>query len=329
MKLLVGLAVAAAVFLVLYFAVGLAFYRMAIDAHSEKWFLKPPTKKKQKRIEGSDSYAEMRNDVAETEARALDSLYFEQHPPQIWHIVSSDRHALRLGGYYFPPKEQSDKWLVFFHGYASSIDWSRRWIRTMSERGYHVLAPDMRGHGISEGDYIGMGWDERMDVLDWVNAIVDRDPGARILISGVSMGGATVLCAAGESLPPQVKGLISDCGYTSVRDILSFQLHALFKLPDFPFLYAARTAICMRAGYDIFRASALEQLKKAERPMLFIHGEKDTFVPFYMLQQIYDAAACEEKEMLAVPGAGHGTSCCTAPELYWRTYLAFADRYLP
>ena len=43
----------------------------------------------------------------------------------------------------------SDKWLLFFHGYASSILWSRRWIRTMSEQGYHVLAPDMRGHGMS------------------------------------------------------------------------------------------------------------------------------------------------------------------------------------
>ena len=312
----------------LYRAVGWFFYHMAIDAHSEKWFLKPPKKKKQKTIEGADSYAEMWNNARETHERDLDTAYFDTHPAEIREIVSRDGKDILLKGYYFPPAEPSDKWLLFFHGYVSSIDWSRRWVRTMSERGYHVLAPDMRGHGMSGGDYIGMGWDERLDALAWIDHILAQDAKARILVSGVSMGGATVLCAAGEELPDAVKCLISDCGYTSVRDILSCQLKALFHLPDFPFLYAARSAILRHAGYDIFRASAVEQLKKATKPILMIHGTNDTFVPFSMLQQNFDAAASEDKRMLAIEGAGHGTSCCTDPDLYWETYLAFADQYI-
>ena len=313
---------------VLYVLIGAFFYHMAIDAHSEKWFLKPPKKKKQKSIEGADSYVAMKNNTRETLERDLDTAYFASHTPQIPEIRSTDEKQLLLKGYYFPAEEPSDKWILFFHGYSSSIDWSRRWVRKMSEHGYHVLAPDMRGHGLSEGDYIGMGWDERHDAIAWAHWIIGQNPGAQILLAGVSMGAATVLCAAGEPLPEQVRCIAADCGYTSVREILSYQLHALFHLPEFPFLYAARSAILRRAGYDIFRASAEEQLKKAVKPMLIIHGEADTFVPFSMMQRVYDAAASREKQMLAIPGAGHGTACCADPDLYWETYYAFADRYI-
>jgi len=325
---LIAAAAGAALLWLLYELTGNFFYRMAIDAHSEKWFLKPPKKKKGKSIDGADSYSAMKNNDREAYERDLDTAFFDSHTPQIPAVVSSDHRQLCLKGYYYPAANPSDKWLLFFHGYASSVVWSRRWIRTLHEHGYHVLAPDMRGHGMSEGDYIGMGWDERLDVLVWVDWIIKQNPKAQILVSGVSMGGATVLCAAGEVLPEQVKCLIADCGYTSVRDILSYQLHALFHLPDFPFLYAARTAIRRRAGYDIFHASALEQLKKATKPILMIHGEEDKFVPFSMLAQVYAAAASAEKEMLAIPGAGHGTACCTEPDLYWARYLAFAERYI-
>ncbi len=325
---LIAVGTAAAVLGILYVLIGEFFYHMAIDAHSKKWFLEPPKTKKQKTIDGADSYSALKNDARETYERDLDTAYFDSHEAQIVDIVSTDGKNLVLKGYYFPPEKPSDKWLLFFHGYASSIRWSRRWIRTMSEHGYHVLAPDMRGHGMSGGDYIGMGWDERLDILAWVDWILRRNPQARILLSGVSMGGASVLCAAGEPLPDAVKCLIADCGYTSVRDILSYQLHALFRLPDFPFLYAARSAILRHAGYDIFRASAEEQLKKAEKPILMIHGENDNFVPFSMLEKVYRAAASTEKEMLAIPGAGHGTCCCTEPDLYWERYLAFADKYI-
>ena len=329
MTWMIAVIIAAVLCVILYILIGEFFYHLAIDAHSKKWFLEPPKKKKQKTIDGADSYAALKDDARETYERDLDTAYFDTHDAQIVEITSTDGKDLTLKGYYFSAEQPSDKWLLFFHGYASSIRWSRRWIRTMSERGYHVLAPDMRGHGLSGGDYIGMGWDERLDILAWNDFIIGRDPGARILVSGVSMGGASVLCAAGEQLPDAVKCLIADCGYTSVRDILSYQLHALFHLPDMPFLYAARSAILRHAGYDIFRASAVDQLKKAEKPILMIHGEEDKFVPFFMLEQVYAAAASKEKEMLAIPGAGHGTSCAAEPDLYWQRYLAFADRYIP
>ena len=57
------------------------------------------------------------------------------------------------------------------------------------DMGYNVLIPDLRGHGMSEGDYIGMGWDERLDIIDLINYIIDVDKDSEIVLFGVSMGG--------------------------------------------------------------------------------------------------------------------------------------------
>ena len=75
-------------------------------------------------------------------------------------------------------------------------------------QGYHVLMPDLRGCGESGGDFIGMGWPDRLDMLQWINWIIQRDPEAQIVLHGISMGGATVMMTAGESLPPQVKAIV-------------------------------------------------------------------------------------------------------------------------
>ena len=199
---IIGILVAVLLFWGLYEAVGAFFYRMAIDAHSEKWFLKPPKKTKKKTIEGADSYSALENDARETKERDLDTAYFDSHEAQIAEIVSTDGKDLVLKGYYYPAEQPSDKWLLFFHGYASSVLWSRRWIRTMSERGYHVLAPDMRGHGMSEGDYIGMGWDERLDVVAWADWIARQNPQAQILVFPVSQWAVQRFCVRREKRCP-------------------------------------------------------------------------------------------------------------------------------
>ena len=168
-----------------------------------------------------------------------------------------------------------------------------------------------------------MGWPERLDVVKWTRAIASRDPQARILIFGVSMGGATAMDVAGETLPKQVKCIIEDCGYTSVWDEFALQLKDVFGLPTFPLLDAANVACNIRAGYDFHTASSVDQLKKATLPMLFIHGDQDTFVPYSMLDQNYAACASKVKQKLTVHGAAHAKSAQTDPELYWNTVDMF------
>ena len=196
------------------------------------------------------------------------------------------------------------------------------------DMGYSALTPDARAHGESEGDYIGMGWLERPDVLGWIDSVTGTDPDAEIVLLGVSMGGATVMMAAGEDLPDNVKCIVEDCGYSSVWDEFRLQLKNVFGLPSFPLLNAASLISRLRAGYSFEEASSVDQLKKATVPMLFIHGDADTFVPFSMLDVVYEACASAEKEKLVVHDAAHGAAADTDPELYWDTVTAFVGKYI-
>ena len=173
-----------------------------------------------------------------------------------------------------------------------------------------------------------MGWHERRDIVKWAASIVQEDAQAEILLFGLSMGAATVMMTSGEAdLPSNVKCIVEDCGYTSVYDEFAGQLKELYGLPPVPILNAFDVVCRIRAGYSVYEASAVEQVKKSHTPTLFIHGSADTFVPFWMLGEVYDAAACE-KEKLVVPGAAHAESAETDPALYWDTVDAFVAGYM-
>ena len=192
--------------------------------------------------------------------------------------------------------------------------------------GYNVLAVDARAHGDSEGTKIGMGWPDRLDIIEWIKLILSWDANAQIILHGVSMGAATVLMASGESLPKNVKAVIADCSYTSEWD--EFRLEAKnLHIPWFPVLNVTSVFSKLRDGYDFKQASALEQIKKSRIPTLFIHGTEDELVPYCMLDELYTAANCE-KECLTVKGAGHALSSSVAPELYWNTVESFIAKYI-
>ena len=193
--------------------------------------------------------------------------------------------------------------------------------------GYNVLVPDLRGHGESEGNYIGMGWHDRLDIIDWINYLIKENSDCKIIIFGVSMGAATTMMTTGETLPKQVKVAIEDCGYTSAWEQLGYNLKSVFNLPKFPVLYLASKSCNKHAKYRIQEASSIEQVKKSKIPTLFIHGSADTFVPFKMLDELYNVAVCP-KEKLVVEGAEHARSSNVAPELYWNTIQRFIKKYL-
>lgn len=237
-------------------------------------------------------------------------------------IESED--GLLLKGDVFWTDHDSHSWVIAVHGYGGERSGMYNIASFYSLHGYNILTPDMRAHGESEGTYIGMGWPDRKDMLRWIDYVLQLDPEADIVLHGVSMGGATVMMTAGEELPEQVRAVVEDCGYTSVWDIFSDELQYLFHLPEFPLLYAADGIAWIRAGYEFKEASALEQVKKSQVPILFLHGSEDNFVHTEMVYELYDACA-SEKELLVIEGAGHGEAYCMDPELYFNTVLDFLD----
>lgn len=235
--------------------------------------------------------------------------------------------GLELYGDFYQAKEQSHKYLLAIHGYKMDKSAMYGYAAHYWEKGYHVLTVDQRSHGKSEGKYIGMGWLEREDMLQWIDAIVEMDEDAQIVMHGVSMGAATVMMTAGEELPDQVKACVEDCGFSSVWDIMSSELYARFKMPEFPIVYMASFFSKMRAGYDFKEASSVEQLKKAKVPMLFIHGTKDGFVPFYMLQRVYDAHPGQKDEYV-VEGVDHTDAVNADVEKYYDKVFTFLAQYV-
>lgn len=240
------------------------------------------------------------------------------------YITSED--GLNLHNYVLN-QPHSNKWIIAVHGYTSEGRLMASYARTFFEMGYNVILPDLRGHGQSEGDYIGMGWDERLDMIDLIDYIVSNNPDSQIALFGVSMGAATVMNVSGEALPSNVKAIIEDCGYTSVWDQFSYQLKDLFGLPAFPMMHSASLIGRIRAGYWISDAAPIEQVKKSITPTLFIHGDEDDFVPYFMLDELYEASTTE-KEKLVIEGAGHAKSNDVNPQLYWSTLTNFLNKYM-
>lgn len=241
------------------------------------------------------------------------------------YITSSDK--LKLHSYKVTNQNNSNKWVIAVHGYTSEGINMSTYAKHYYDNGYNILIPDLRAHGLSEGNYIGMGWDDRLDIISWINYILNENPNAEIILHGVSMGASTVLMTSGEEIPSNVKAIVADCGYTSVWDEFAYQLDDLFSLPEFPILNVSSIVAKIRAGYFLGEASSLKQVKNSKTPILYIHGDKDDFVPYYMMEELYNATS-SEKEMLTIKGAEHAKASEVDPETYWNTVNNFINKYM-
>ena len=222
---------------------------------------------------------------------------------------------------------ESHLWALLLHGYSRTRTRVYSLGLYYAQKGYNVVMPDLRGHGESGGDYIGMGWLDRKDVLKWLELIISRDSAAKIVIQGGSMGAATAMMAAGEKLPENVKAIVEDCGYTSAFDVFSDVLWDHARLPAFPLVYTAELYAMIFAGYSFSEASALDQIKKSTVPVLFIHGDSDNFIHTDMVYKLYDACPTE-KELLVVEDAAHGQALYRDPDRYFDTVFGFLDKYM-
>lgn len=241
-------------------------------------------------------------------------------------IVSRDGLILR-GKYYEKAKGLPIE--ILFHGYRGSgkRDLSGG-VHRCFKLDHNALVVDHRASGRSEGHVITFGAKERYDCHDWVKFVIENiDADARIIITGISMGAATVMTAAGDELPKNVIGVLADCGYTSTREIICKVIRDL-KLPPrliYPF---ARLGAIVFGGFDPEASSPIDAMTRCKLPIIFFHGDTDAFVPCYMSERNYEACASKEKRLVITKGAGHGlcfpvsqTEYLTALESFFAPYL--------
>lgn len=257
--------------------------------------------------------------------------------------IENDRgetlHAL-----YVAAARPTRKTAVIVHGYTDNA------VRMLmigylysKKMGFNILLPDLYGHGMSGGDHVQMGWKDRLDVLQWTETADELfsrgnapdSPDVRnteMVVHGISMGAATTMMASGEVghgiyRQPFIKCFVEDCGYTDVWDEFRSELKARFGMPAFPLLHTASWLCRQEYGWDFREASALEQVKKCTLPMLFIHGDADTFVPTRMVYPLYEAKP-EPKELWIVPGATHALSYKDYPQEYTERVKNFVNKYI-
>lgn len=230
-----------------------------------------------------------------------EAMLSENHSDE-W-IISSD--GLRLHATWFPQGE-CKKIVICFHGYTSQgmkdyLGLSGYYLKN----GYSMLLVDERAHGESEGKYIGFGCLDRIDALKWINWVLRKcGENVEILLHGTSMGGATVLMMSSLELPEQVKGIVSDCAFTSPKEVFSHVLKSMYHLPAFPVMNISNFLNKRFAGYGLDECNAAREVKKAKVPILFIHGSGDTFVPYSMCETMYENCASSKKKLI-IEGAAH------------------------
>lgn len=237
----------------------------------------------------------------------------------------------RLHAYYLPrhPKHDSAsvaRTALLIHGYRNcAIDMMHLGYMYHHSMGYNIFLPDLHAHGQSDGESIQMGWKDRLDAMRWcqVAESLFRTP---MVVHGISMGATTTMMLSGEeNLPASITHFIEDCGYTSAWDEFESELANQFSLPAFPLLHL--TSLLCDAMYDwnFAEASALRQVEKCQKPMLFIHGDADTFVPTWMVHPLHETHG-GEKQLWLTEGVEHALSYQQYPQEYTAIVRSFVER---
>lgn len=224
-------------------------------------------------------------------------------------------------------EKPSDVWVVSAHGYVNRPAQTAQWARYYYNRGFNLLAPHARAHDKSEHKYVTMGALDKNDYVDWINYITALNPDAKIILHGISMGAATVMLVTGEKLPKNVKCCVEDCGFTDCRAEFINALKQTAPIPAFPLIDIFNSTIKRKAGWSMDECSPLEAVKRSVTPTLFLHGDVDKFVPFFMQRELYEHAACK-KDICVIHGAEHANSYDTNPRDYIAAVAAFVDKYI-
>lgn len=290
----------ALLFLVLltsYICYRMAFYAPKTSPENEEEYPIPP----------GEIYAPYRMQMIDwiRQVRAL--------PHEDMEVKSFDGLTLRGKYYEFAPGAPIE---LMFHGYRGRADRDLcGGVQRCFALGRSALIVDQRCCGASEGKTITFGIQERKDCLVWLEHMNKRfGTDTKIILTGISMGAATVLMAGGEDLPGNVVGILADCGYTSAKEIIQEVIRQM-KLPPrllYPFV---RLGARLYGHFRLEETSPIEAVQRCRVPVIFFHGGDDDFVPSAMSEENY-AACASRKSIHIIPGAGHGLSYPKAPQAY-------------
>ena len=271
---------------------------------------------------------------SETDEKKIWGKYWPEHTEHKEWLVSRDmdtvsvmsEDGLKLFGRYFAC-EKPERIVLCVHGYRGApLDMFADSSRWFHENNCDLLLIESRSSGRSEGKYITFGAKEKRDIVSWCRWIEERNEGRLpVYLYGISMGAAAVLLSCDQGLPSSVKGIIADCGFSSVRKTFEDRARESFHLPPYPMLYLMEAYCRVLADFRFEDADAVKALEHNTIPVLFFHGEEDHFVRPENTLRNFEADA-GKKELVVVPGAAHAASFIQNPRLYTENVRRFFER---
>lgn len=225
----------------------------------------------------------------------------------------------------FDQPGKKKKIAIILHGWTKGKLSSMVYAKFFLERGITVLVYDHRNHGLSDKAYTTMGYYEKFDlqtIIDW--CYIKYDSNVSIVTHGESMGAATAISHL--AIDGRVNLLIADCGFSDFNELAKYTIKNTYHLPQFPFVFLCKLLIGLRAGFPIKHVVPKDALMVTDKPILFIHGLDDDFIPSSMSEDMYNIKP-DNKEIFLVHGAAHAASVTTDPEGYKEVLNDFFDKH--
>ncbi len=268
--------------------------------------------------------------ILRTEIRKKNNAYFYSTNPEDLELTTPD--GLKLKAWYAPAEKETKRFAICIHGHNCNgpDECSHLFPFYRNTLGYNYLLPDLRGHGRSEGNKIGFSALDYKDINLWIDYLVARfGEDIEIILHGISMGAATAMMVNNHSPRKQVKLIIEDCGFTNAYEQVGIKVKTIMKGHNAPHVVMMINFFCkVFSKYDLKKdADPLGTMKNAVNPVLFVHGEEDDLVPFYMCGKLYEACPVE-KDIFTVPGATHAYCYYDAKEEYDQKITEFIKKHL-
>lgn len=303
-----------------FMALGWSFFKLVVyckksekKVDRKKWF----TFSKMKMNHPRDQYEEKYE---------KGKAWCKEQPMQDCYLESTD--GLILHAYYLPAHHPK-RYILLSHGYkGSGFGDFANVAKFLHENGCNLLIIDQRCCGLSQGEYITFGAKEQYDIQKWAYYIEKRNHKRfPIYLYGESMGAAAVLMSLNHDLPKDVRGVISDCGFCSMKNQLRNLAADWFHIHWIELMLFRVDIFCrILGGFRMEEADTTEALKNNSRPILFFHGLNDTFVN--PKNSLYNYHICmAPKEIVMIPGARHLCSSYRKEDFYRKKLMGFFEKY--
>ncbi|MFY4775886.1 alpha/beta hydrolase [Metabacillus sp. RGM 3146] len=238
-------------------------------------------------------------------------------------VIIPSPHGYDIKGSLIAPYDNG-RYMIFCHGVTVSRFNSIKYMNLFLKRGWNVLIYDHRRHGESGGKTTSFGHYEKFDlqaVVNWVRAEYGND--IKLGIHGESMGAVTTLLYAGM-IEDGADFYIADCPFDDFEKQLVYRLKVEFRLPGSLVMPIAKTFLKLRDRYSINDVSPIAVVDRIEHPVLFIHSEKDDYIPYESSRLLYEKKMGAKKIFIAEKGT-HAMSYTENREEYQKIINEFLE----